>query len=171
MRKKEFAKVTISEVAEAANLNRKTFYYHFKDMHDLLSWTLQDEALSLISKYDLQKDHRSAVKFILDYLEDNNEFIDNILNSYARLEVREFLYVAMRDQLLGVINKICKEESIDLEEDYRTFVAGFCTEAFVGMIVHWRDNADRIPRERLEGYLDRIFIASIKNLSLEASKY
>ena len=170
MRSKEFSDITISEVAKAANLNRKTFYYHFKDLNDLLAWTLEDEAVGLVTKFNLKTDHKVAIHFILDYLEANEEFVDKILNSYARSQVHEFLYRAMREQLLGVIEKICEDESIELDYEYKKFVAGLSTEAFVGMMIHWRDNTERIPRKNLEEYFSRVFNVSIINLLEEGKK-
>ena len=170
MKEKELSKISISEVAEAAHLNRKTFYYHFKDIHSLLTWTLEDEAIGLAKKIDLSISGRELVDIMLDYLEKNYDFVDNIINSSAHLEVREFLYISMRDSLLKTIEELCEKKHIELEDSYKIFVAGFCTEAFNGMILHWLKNKDRISREKLQEYLDRIFRVSVENLLVEATK-
>lgn len=170
MKEKELSKISISEVAEAAHLNRKTFYYHFKDIHNLLTWTLEDEAVGLMKKVDLATSGKEVVNIMLDYLEKNYDFVDNIINSSAHLEVREFLYISMRDSLLKTIEELCEKKHIELEEAYKAFVAGFCTEAFNGMILHWLKNKNRISREKLQDYLDRIFKVSIENLLIEATK-
>jgi AcrR family transcriptional regulator len=170
MREKDLSKISISEVAKASGLNRKTFYYHFDDIYSLLVWTLEDEAFGVMKKIDLVKKHREASDILLDYLEKNYEFIDNVMRSSAHLEVREFLYVSMRDNLLKTVKEICNENDIKLEDDYQKFVAGFCTEAYGGMILHWLRNKDRINRKKLRDYLDRIFEASVKNLLIEATQ-
>ncbi|MCR5572443.1 MAG: TetR/AcrR family transcriptional regulator C-terminal domain-containing protein [Candidatus Saccharibacteria bacterium] len=170
MKEKELSKISISEVAEMAHLNRKTFYYHFKDIHNLLTWTLEDEAAGLIKKVGLATSGKEVVDIMLDYLEKNYDFVDNIINSSAHLEVREFLYISMRDSLLKTIEESCEKKHIELEEAYKMFVAGFCTEAFNGMILHWLKNKNRISREKLQEYLDRIFNVSIENLLVEATK-
>ena len=33
--KKDFSKITVSEIVDYCNINRKTFYYHFTDIYDL----------------------------------------------------------------------------------------------------------------------------------------
>lgn len=38
MAKKSFDKVTVTELVRFLNVNRQTFYYHFKDLYDLLEW-------------------------------------------------------------------------------------------------------------------------------------
>lgn len=40
MKSKSLSKITVSELIEACGVNRKTFYYHFQDIYDLLKWIL-----------------------------------------------------------------------------------------------------------------------------------
>ena len=43
MEKKTLSKITVSELITECNVNRKTFYYHFKDIYDLLSDRKEDK--------------------------------------------------------------------------------------------------------------------------------
>ena len=36
-------KITIQQLVDDAEVSRKTFYYHFQDVYDLLEWLLIDE--------------------------------------------------------------------------------------------------------------------------------
>ena len=38
------SKVTVSALFDDIGFNRNTFYYHFRDIYDLLHWTLEQEA-------------------------------------------------------------------------------------------------------------------------------
>ena len=40
-------KITVQNIADAANVSRKTFYYHFQDVYDLLEWMLEQCLLLL----------------------------------------------------------------------------------------------------------------------------
>ena len=44
-------KITIGEITELAQVSRKTFYYHFRDVNDLLEWTLTDDAARVFQKH------------------------------------------------------------------------------------------------------------------------
>ena len=35
---KDLDKITIIDITNACEINRQTFYYHFKDIYDLLEW-------------------------------------------------------------------------------------------------------------------------------------
>lgn len=39
--KKPLNKITINDIAEDCVIIRMTFYYHFKDIYDLVEWTLR----------------------------------------------------------------------------------------------------------------------------------
>ena len=49
MEKKLLSKITVTDLAEACGINRHTFYYHFRDIYDLVEWIYCSEVeLSLI---------------------------------------------------------------------------------------------------------------------------
>ena len=41
---KPLSKITISDITEDCGINRMTFYYHFKDIYDLVEWSCQEDA-------------------------------------------------------------------------------------------------------------------------------
>jgi AcrR family transcriptional regulator len=44
LQKKPLSKITITEIVEDCGLNRMTFYYHFKDIYELLEWVCVEDA-------------------------------------------------------------------------------------------------------------------------------
>ena len=42
--RKNFAKITIADITHVSGFNRQTFYYHFRDKYELLSWIYEQEA-------------------------------------------------------------------------------------------------------------------------------
>ena len=48
---KPLNKITISDIAEDCGISRMTFYYHFKDIYDLVEWVcVEDAARALAGK-------------------------------------------------------------------------------------------------------------------------
>lgn len=62
MQEYPFEKINVGQICEKCDMNRKSFYYHFKDKYDLVNWIfdmefisiLQEEALATPS-WDLEK--------------------------------------------------------------------------------------------------------------------
>ena len=51
--KKPLNKITINDIAEDCRINRMTFYYHFKDIYDLVEWSCLEDAQKAL-KEDLR---------------------------------------------------------------------------------------------------------------------
>ncbi len=58
--KKELSKITITNITEECGVNRQTFYYHFKDIYDLLEWIYKNE---VIDEIDNEKEENWQQKF------------------------------------------------------------------------------------------------------------
>ena len=48
--KNKLNKITIKEITEDCGVNRQTFYYHFKDIYDLLEWIYKNEVIQEIEE-------------------------------------------------------------------------------------------------------------------------
>lgn len=42
--KKPLTKITVGDIADDCGINRMTFYYHFKDIYDLVEWSCLEDA-------------------------------------------------------------------------------------------------------------------------------
>ena len=45
---KPLNKITINDITEDCGVNRMTFYYHFKDIYDLVDWILAEDAAKVL---------------------------------------------------------------------------------------------------------------------------
>jgi len=57
-------------------VNRKTFYYHFGDIFDLLKWMLEEEAIEVVRNFDLLVNYGDAIRFVMNYV-DQNDYVIN----------------------------------------------------------------------------------------------
>lgn len=46
---KPLDKITISDIAEDCGISRMTFYYHFKDIYDLIEWACAEDAAKALA--------------------------------------------------------------------------------------------------------------------------
>ena len=44
---KPFQKISVSDICERCQMNRKSFYYHFKDKYDLMNWIYDTEFIGV----------------------------------------------------------------------------------------------------------------------------
>ena len=47
-----FSKISVKDIVEKCGMNRKSFYYHFKDKYDLVNWIFYTELIVTIRDLD-----------------------------------------------------------------------------------------------------------------------
>ena len=101
---KEFNKITINDITEDCGVNRQTFYYHFKDIYDLLEWIFTNEVVKKIEKETTIKNWQENFKYVLDYMLENKKFIIKTYNSLSRKTLLDFLFKQYNTIFIDIIN-------------------------------------------------------------------
>ena len=128
--KKPFHKITINDITEECGVSRMTFYYHFKDIYDLVEWScIEDAARALEGKKSYDTWQEGFLNIFHAVLE-NKPFITNVYRSVSREQVELYLYKLTYDLLIGVVNECSKD--LNVREDDKEFIANFYKYAFVG---------------------------------------
>ena len=115
---KPFSKITVSEIIRDCGVNRKTFYYHFTDIYDLLKWMFEEEAVEVVKQLDVSAGIEQAIAFALDYIEQNDHIINCAYDSIGREGMKNFL---MNDFFMfaeSFIDRMEKKEGVFLDKDY-----------------------------------------------------
>ncbi|MGN1048207.1 MAG: TetR/AcrR family transcriptional regulator C-terminal domain-containing protein [Eubacteriales bacterium] len=164
MRTKPFSKITVSELISECGLNRKTFYYHFQDMRDLLRWTLRQEAIDVVKSFDLTTDYEEAILFVIDYLEQNQHMLNCVYDSVGRDELKLYLYEDFTEVAKMIISAAEKEVGKQISNDYKNLLIIFYTEGIVGIVAEWLHGEVRIDKAAAVKYITDIFKGSLSGL-------
>lgn len=136
MSKKALGKITVSEIVADCNINRKTFYYHFDDIYNLLKWTLEQEAIEVVKNFDMLVDFEDAILFIIDYIKSNTHILNCAYDNMGRDELKRFFYNDFLSIAAGVVNDCEAKSGLSVDEDFKVFLSDFLTEAVAGMLVN-----------------------------------
>ena len=85
--KKEFNKITINDITEDCGVNRQTFYYHFKDIYDLLEWIYTNEVIGKIKNLETDnptENWQQEFLYVFEYIIENKKFVYNTYYSVSR---------------------------------------------------------------------------------------
>ena len=78
---KPLGKITINDIAEDCGINRMTFYYHFKDIYDLIEWTCVEDASRALEGKKTYDTWQQGLLQIFEAVLDNKPFIMNVYRS------------------------------------------------------------------------------------------
>ena len=99
-------KITVTDIAEDCGINRMTFYYHFRDIYDLVEWACQEDARRILDGKRTYTTWQEGFRRILDGLIDNRPFILNVYRSVRREQVETFLFQDTHGLLMGVVEEL-----------------------------------------------------------------
>lgn len=147
--KKPLDKITVIDIIEDCEVNRQTFYYHFKDIYDLIEWMLVDEATRALDGKKTYSTWQQGFYQIFEAVLDNKAFITNAYNSISREQVEQYLYRLTYELLIGVIEE--KAAGMHVRDEDKKFIADFYKFAFVGLVLDWiRGGMKEDPGEIIE---------------------
>ena len=127
-------KITVTDIAEDCGINRMTFYYHFRDIYDLVEWACQEDARRILDGKRTYTTWQEGFRRILDGLIDNRPFILNVYRSVRREQVETFLFQVTHGLLMGVVEEL--DPRGEVREEDKAFLADFYKYAFVGLDPH-----------------------------------
>ncbi len=128
-------KITIKDIVDMCGINRQTFYYHFQDVYSLLDWIFVSEAEKVISENKLEENWKKGLLAVFKYLTENKQFIINTYRSIGREYLEQYLYKAVFEALIGILEK--KTKGLAVSEADKKFIADFYKYALVGMVLEW----------------------------------
>ena len=163
---KPLDKTTIADIAEDCGVNRMTFYYHFKDIYDLVEWScVEDAAKALDGKKTYDTWQRGFLQ-IFRAVAQNKPFILNVYHSVSREQVEIYLYKLTYDLLIGVVEE--KAAGKQVRQEDKEFIANFYKYAFVGLMLEWIKGGMKEDPERI---IDRLSTLIHGDISRALDKY
>ncbi len=168
MKNKAFSKITVTEIINASGVNRKTFYYHFEDIFALLKWMFDEEAIEVVKHFDLLVNYEEAIRFVMNYVEENDYIISCAYDSIGREEMKRFFYADFVGVVTSVIDAAEQSLGISIDPSFKEYVAKFYTEALSGMLIDWVKEKDRTDRDKVIGYLTTIIETALNSIKMSA---
>ena len=132
---KPLDKITISDITEDCGISRMTFYYHFKDIYDLVEWICLEESRRALEDKKTYDTWQQGFLQILEAVRDNKPFILNVYHSVSREQIELYLYKLTYDLLINVVEE--KSQGMSIRPEDKQFIADFYKYAFVGLTLDW----------------------------------
>ncbi|MBQ9710390.1 MAG: TetR/AcrR family transcriptional regulator [Clostridia bacterium] len=145
---KDYKEISVTELAELAGINRKTFYSHYECMDDVLDELHEDIVEQLFAIHG----KNAREKFdITDFAVTINEMLADNYNLYRRLIVANeyrFFSRKVRDSLKETFIAHYLRDS-SLSSEVINFVAEYCVSGLIRIYRVWFDNGSAIEQGEL----------------------
>ena len=137
LKKKPFDKITIADLTEDCGISRMAFYYHFKDIYDLVEWACVEDGKKALRDKKTYDTWQEGFAQIFEAVLENKPFIMNVYHSVNREKIESFLYKLTYQLIADVVEEKCSRDH--LPETDKQFIADFYKYGFVGIMLDWID--------------------------------
>ena len=158
--KKPLSKITISDLTEDCGMNRMTFYYHFKDIYDLVEWSCLTDAKRALDEKKTYDTWQQGFLQILEAVQANKPFIMNVYHCVHREQVEIYLRPLVEDLILNVVNE--EAGGLNVRDEDKTFIIQAYSYIFIGITLDWiKEDMKEDPQEIVER-LNKLIKGSIR---------
>ena len=159
--KKPLSKITISDLTEDCGMNRMTFYYHFKDIYDLVEWSCLTDAKRALDEKKTYDTWQQGFLQILEAVQANKPFIMNVYHCVHREQVEIYLRPLVEDLILNVVNE--EAGGLNVRDEDKTFIVQAYSYIFIGIMLDWiKEDMQENPQEIVER-LNKLIKGSIRD--------
>ena len=172
LEKKPLDKITIKELTDACGVTRNTFYYHFQDIYDLLSWIFVQKSEDIISHCKEEKDWKSGFMEGLCYLYDNRAMIYHVYQSISREVLDNYLYHVVNGYALDIVQMQAQkiEPHHWISGAAIKLTADFFRNAVLGSMIQWIREDMKTPPGQLAAQWDGMFRGTVGEALLSAQR-
>lgn len=166
LKEKKIQDITVREITEMADLNRGTFYLHYKDVFDLLDKVeldlldTLDETLQKYQAYDLQQKPSMIFADLFVCVQENAEMVNILLGENGDLN--------FVNQIKSRVREKCLKDWMELfrTQDSQLFdaVYAYIVSGFLGLVTYWLQNGMKESPDKLAEIAQQIILTGINVL-------
>ena len=158
--KKPLTKITVGEIAEDCGINRMTFYYHFKDIYDLVEWSCLEDATRALDEKKTYETWQQGLLQSFEAVQQNKPFILNVYRCVHGEQVEKYLQPLVDQLLLDVLNEEVGE--MQVRDEDKQFIAQVYSHIFIGLMLDWIKDGMREEPRPIVDRLSRLIKGSMK---------
>ena len=157
--KKPLTKITVGDITDDCGINRMTFYYHFKDIYDLVEWSCLEDAKRALDEKKTYDTWQQGLLQIFKAVQENKPFILNVYRCVHREQVEKYLQPLVDQLLLNVINE--EAAGITVRDEDKQFIAQVYSYMFIGLMLDWIEDDMREDPQQIVEKLSKLIKGSV----------
>ena len=166
MKQKNIKDITVKELCELADINRGTFYLHYKDIYDLVEQIeneLFQEFESILMSYTIDDISRRPKQLLTDvckFLDENRDICSALLGDNGDINFAQKLRGFIRKKCFNDISAAYNISDVSEFE----FLYSYFESGFIGVARYWLQHPETgKSAEDIADIIERIFVFGVKD--------
>ena len=148
-------RITIQEVADGAQVSRKTFYYHFHDIYDLVEWIFREDCNDLLQRWRTSGNWPHALASAFQFASENRSMMINIFQSMERVELERIVNEVLTPPLELLFDSVAGDAPV--REEDRRFILTVFSGGLTGVFYTWVGGGMQEELEELQEKIEFFF--------------
>lgn len=164
LNKKSLHNITVTEIAKQCKIERKTFYYHYENLPQLVKEIFDEELEDVIKEFNetlsWEESFISAAKFILE----NKKVVKHMYESDYKIELEKYIFSISGEIMRKYVRRVAKDtkaQEIDIK-----LIAYFYQCALSSSLIQWvatdMKTDPKVVTRRLGELMDGNILESLK---------
>ncbi len=135
LQEQHISKISVVSLCKVADVNRSTFYTHFKDQYDLLQY-ITEEALNNIQMYlsALNRKNKKSISIlaldqILDYVKENADVFNALLSDNGDSDIQH--------KVMSMMEIVSPHDYLDFDERTKDYYILFQINGCISILQKW----------------------------------
>ncbi len=154
MGEKDFQKISVTDICDICGMNRKSFYYHFKDKYDLMNWIFYTDFVTMVTVEKISSGWDLLVA-VMELFYKDQDFYKSALRTEGQNSFSEYFHESMLPIVVFMF-----DDSFEDEESAETMIDISC-DYCLSAAIRWLEHGCK------EG--PDVFVENIKKLILKVA--
>lgn len=158
---KPLDKITINDLTADCGISRMSFYYHFRDIYDLVEWVCVEDGRRALQDKKTCETWQEGLGQIFEAVLENRPFILNVYRAVSKDKIESYLYKLTYSLIADVVEE--KTAGARLAPADKAFISDFYKYGFVGIMLDWIGDGMKADYRELTDRICVLMHGSIDN--------
>lgn len=137
LKTKSVSKITIQDIADECHISRMTFYYHFKDIYDLIDWAVEEKLKKAVDNHFTYDTWLRGFTDVFRACMQDKAFYLKIFPTMDLRRIEVFLNIIARKYIVGVVEEKKQEMHIEVDPEDQRMICEVFGYTMVGLLLNW----------------------------------
>lgn len=154
-----FSKISVGDICQACGMNRKSFYYHFRDKQDLVNWIFESEFVETL-QIETDSSGWALLSYMCEYFYRERIFYRRALSIEGQNSFRDYFMEAIHPFLKAFTQELFHNQETEASDFYITFLS----DALLASIIRWLSEADPCTPDTYLSHCRALLVALAKSI-------
>ena len=138
LEEKPFKEISVRDIVDLCGVNRNTFYYHYRDIPDLLETIVKEDTDALIAQYSQLESLEACLNALIGFVLSRRKSVLHIYRSVNRDISEQYLWRLCDYAASTYFNSVTEDRNVS--ETDRNMLVTYIKCVTFGVVTGWLEN-------------------------------